>query len=160
MDDIMDEDTPLIGHREDSRGSTAITTARLLMGGWIFGAATAIIAIRAFDVKVGRTQSSTNIPLLQKSEKEDDGGSHSSYEAPAPSEQDWCMAQGSYDFFGTYRSPHNRAEEGLFYAPGRFQGIILTGQNDESVYFHLVNLTYGNDDSPHHIPTDSQEYDM
>ena len=147
----MDEDTPLIWHREDSRGSTAITTARLLMGGWIFGAATALIAIRAFDVKVGRTQSITNIPLLKKSKKEDDGGSHSSYEAPAPSEQDWCMAQGSYDFFGTYRSPHNRAEEGLFYAPGRFQGTLLTGQNDESVYFHLVNLTYGNDDSPHSL---------
>jgi hypothetical protein len=65
------------------------------------------------------------------------------------SEQDWCMAEGIYDFYGTYRSPHDRAEEGLLYAPGRFQGTILTGQNDESVYFHLVNMTYGNDDSPH-----------
>jgi hypothetical protein len=59
------------------------------------------------------------------------------------------MAEGIYDFYGTYRSPHDRAEEGLLYAPGRFQGTILTGQNDESVYFHLVNMTYGNDDSPH-----------
>lgn len=82
-----------------------------------------------------------------------------SFRIPPPSEQDWCMAPGQYDFHGTYRSPHNVAEEGLFFAPGRFQGTFLNGQDDENVYFHLVNVTYGNRLSPFHVPTEDQEHD-
>jgi len=82
------------------------------------------------------------------------------YSAPEPSKQEWCMAPGSYEFYGTYRGPNNHAEEGLFYAPGRFQGRLLTGQTDRAVYFHMVNITYGNPSSPHYMPGPQQEHDM
>lgn len=95
-------------------------------------------------------------PLTEK-----DGGEP--YRAPPPSQEDWCMAPGSYQFFGTYRSPQNEAEDGFFFAPGRFQGTVLTGQTDKAVYFHLVNMTYGNVESRHHyqhVPGKHDEPDM
>ena len=70
---------------------------------------------------------------------------------------------GKYKFFGTYRSSATgeTGEDGLFYAPGRFDGTILTAQDDNVVYFHMVNMTYGNRLSPHHLPKDHHhEHDL